>query len=83
MATPETFGNRMHFDGDGCDDDSIRHRMGMQETKLRGQVFATPIMGRCTVLVNPMGFAGDAFPCGRPVMEEEFDCGNHTTNGSE
>jgi hypothetical protein len=64
VSTPKGFGDRIHFEGDGCDDDSIRHRMGMQSIKLKQQVFG---LGKCV-------------QCGKPVMEEEFDCGNHGTN---
>lgn len=68
MATPKGFGNRIHFDNDGCDPDSIRHSMYFQEQKLTGQVFGparrVPTMGSCP-------------KCGDPVMEEEFDCGKH------
>lgn len=65
MPTPKGFGDRKHFVGDGCDDMSIRHRMGLQAADLTDNVFGkTPMMSRCRF-------------CDRPVMEEEFDCGNH------
>lgn len=64
MATPETFGNRNHFEGDGCDKNSIRHSMALSGADLQGRLFRKPSMGTCRV-------------CGDPVMEEEFDCGKH------
>lgn len=30
MATPENFGNRIHFESDGCDADSDRHIAGIK-----------------------------------------------------
>ena len=65
MATPEKFGDRKHFVGDGCDTMSVRHRMGLQQANLKNSVFyRAPKMSVCRF-------------CDKPVMEEEFDCGNH------
>jgi hypothetical protein len=65
MATPEGFGNRRHFDGDGCDKDSIRHAMSIQAEDLQNSLWGRgPNVGKCP-------------KCGKPVMEEEFDCGRH------
>lgn len=67
MPTPEGFGDRKHFGGDGCDDMSIRHRMGLQQANLMNSVFYNaPKMSVCRF-------------CDNIVMEEEFDCGNHPT----
>lgn len=64
MATPAGFGDRKHFEGDGCDANSIRHSMALSGADLQNRLFRKPSMGRCRV-------------CNAPVMEEEFDCGRH------
>lgn len=78
MSTPKGFGDRKHFEGDGCDSDSIRHSMYFQEKKLTDQVFGrkVPVMGRCMVWMYP-SYKEAPYQCGNPVMEEEFDCGKH------